>query len=77
MVNLHYLELFYHLACHRGISEAARKMPYGIQQSALSRQLIQLEEQIGTRLFERSTFRLSPAGERLLRRDVLDLAGCS
>ena len=44
MINLHYLELFYYLACHRGISETARKMPYGIQQSALSRQLIQLEE---------------------------------
>ena len=31
MMNIHHLELFYYVARHGGISEAVRKMPYGIQ----------------------------------------------
>jgi len=60
MVNLHYLELFYFLARHGGVSEAARKMPYGI-----SRQMCQFEEQIGVCLYRRRPFELTAAGERL------------
>lgn len=64
-MNVHHLELFYHVARHGGISRAVRRMPYGIQQPAVSGQLRQLEEEIGTRLFERTPFRLTPTGERL------------
>lgn len=67
MINLHYLELFYYLARYGGVSEAARNMPYGIQQCTLSRQLIELEKSVGARLFERRPFRLSSAGERLFQ----------
>lgn len=64
-MHLHWLELFYHVAEHRGISQAARHMPYGIQASAISEQVGRLEDQIGRRLFERQPFRLNPEGERL------------
>ncbi len=65
MFNLHYLELFYYLARHRGVSEAARRMPYGLQPSTISRQVAQLEEQVGSTLFERRPFALTPAGKQL------------
>ena len=50
-MNIHHLELFYYVACHGGISEAVRHMPYGIQQPAVSDQVIQLEEFLGVTLF--------------------------
>src|SRR5262245_2497818 len=65
MINLHQIELFYYVAYHGGVSEAARNMPYGIQQCTLSRQLIELEQTLGTLLFERRPFQLTAAGERL------------
>jgi DNA-binding transcriptional LysR family regulator len=64
-VNIHHLELFYHVAKHRGISAASRRMPYGIQQPAISGQLSQLEKTLGVRLFERRPFGLTPAGSKL------------
>lgn len=64
-MNVHHLELFYYVARHRGISAAVRHIPYGIQQPAVSGQMLALEEYVGTKLFERSPFRLTPAGERL------------
>jgi DNA-binding transcriptional LysR family regulator len=64
-MNIHHLELFFHVAKHRGISQAVRNMPYGIQQPAVSGQLLQLEEFIGTKLFNRRPFGLTPAGEEL------------
>ncbi len=64
-MNVHHLELFYHVARHGGISRAVRHMPYGIQQPAVSGQLRQLETELGTQLFERTPFRLTPAGEKL------------
>jgi DNA-binding transcriptional LysR family regulator len=64
-VNVHHLEIFYHVARHGGISEAVRKFPYGIQQPAVSSQILQLEQSLGTRLFQRRPFRLTAAGERL------------
>ena len=64
-MNVHHLELFYYVARHGGISAAVRKIPYGIQQPAVSGQMGKLEQDVGVRLFERSPFRLTPAGERL------------
>ncbi len=64
-MNVHHLELFYYVAKHGGISAAVRKIPYGIQQPAVSGQVGSLEKELGVRLFERSPFRLTAAGERL------------
>jgi len=64
-VNTHHLELFYYVARHGGIGEAVRNMPYGIQQPAMSSQVIQLEEDLGLTLFQRRPFQLTPAGEEL------------
>src|SRR5262245_20251052 len=64
-MNVHHLELFYHVAKHGGISEAVRNMPYGIQQPAVSGQILQLEEHLGHKLFQRRPFALTPAGREL------------
>jgi DNA-binding transcriptional LysR family regulator len=64
-MNIHHLELFYYVARHGGISAAVRKIPYGIQQPAVSLQVGRLEKNLGMRLFERSPFRLTEAGARL------------
>lgn len=65
MLNIHYLELFYYVARHGGIMEAVRNMPYGIQQPAVSAQIIRLEEDLGVTLFHRRPFALTKAGEEL------------
>ena len=64
-MNIHHLELFYYVARHGGISRAVRNMPYGIQQPAVSSQILLLEQDLGTRLFARSPFKLTAAGEQL------------
>jgi DNA-binding transcriptional LysR family regulator len=64
-INIHHLELFYHVVKHRGITAATRKMPYGIQQPAISGQLSQLEKTLGTKLFHRRPFGLTSGGARL------------
>jgi len=64
-MNIHHLELFYYVAQHGGISEAVRNMPYGIQQPAISGQVIQLEEFLGVTLFHRRPFALTPPGQEL------------
>lgn len=64
-MNLHHLELFYYVAKHGGISKAVRNMPYGIQQPAVSSQILALEEDLGTKLFERQPFRLTEQGNQL------------
>jgi len=64
-MNVHHLELFYYVAKHGGISEAVRHMPYGIQQPAISGQVIQLEEFVGVTLFQRRPFALTPPGKEL------------
>src|ERR1700754_2644181 len=61
-MNVHFLELFYYVAKHGGISAAVRHIPYGIQQPAVSTQVGKLERDLGVRLFERSPFRLTRAG---------------
>ena len=64
-MNIHHLELFYYVAKHGGISEGVRNMPYGIQQPAMSAQIIQLEEFLGLSLFQRRPFALTGAGQEL------------
>lgn len=65
-MNIHHLELFYHVARHGGISAAVRHMPYSIQQPAVSSQIRQLESHLGVTLFERQPFQLTPEGEKLI-----------
>lgn len=64
-VNIHHLELFYYVARHGGIMEAVRNMPYGIQQPAISGQILQLEGDLGVKLFQRRPFELTPSGQEL------------
>jgi DNA-binding transcriptional LysR family regulator len=64
-MNIHHLELFYFVAKHGGIASAVRNIPYGIQQPAVSGQIAKLEESLGTKLFQRRPFALSPAGTEL------------
>jgi DNA-binding transcriptional LysR family regulator len=64
-MNIHHLELFYYVARHGGISSAVRHIPYGIQQPAVSSQVLNLEADLGKRLFERSPFRLTAEGAAL------------
>jgi DNA-binding transcriptional LysR family regulator len=66
-MNIHHLELFYYVARHGGITEAVRNIPYGIQQPAVSGQVLQLEEYLGVVLFQRRPFALTPAGEKLYK----------
>ena len=64
-MNIHHLELFYYVARHGGIAEAVRNIPYGIQQPAVSGQIAQLEDFLGTTLFHRRPFALTPPGQKL------------
>lgn len=64
-MNIHHLELFHHVAEAGGITPALSKIPYGIRQPALSSQLIQLEKDLGVRLFQRRPFQLTDAGQSL------------
>jgi DNA-binding transcriptional LysR family regulator len=65
MMNIHHLELFYFVAKHGGIAAAVRKIPYGIQQPAISGQIARLEESLGVKLFQRRPFALTSAGAEL------------
>lgn len=65
-MNIHHLELFYYVARYGGISEAVRHMPYGIQQPAVSGQILALEKDLGVRLFVRRPFKLTDPGQELL-----------
>ena len=64
-MNVHHLELFYYVARHGGVSAAARHMPYGIQQPAISAQILQLEDSLGVTLFHRRPFKLTREGTQL------------
>jgi DNA-binding transcriptional LysR family regulator len=64
-MNIHHLELFYYVAKHGGIAAAVRRMPYRIQQPAVSGQIARLEEALGAKLFNRRPFSLLPAGTEL------------
>lgn len=62
MTNIHHLELFYYVARFGGVSAAARQIPYGIQQPAISAQILQLEDSLGVTLFVRRPFKLTREG---------------
>lgn len=64
-MNVHHLELFYHVARSGGVSAAARSMPYGIQQPAISSQILQLEDTLGVTLYQRRPFQLTKEGQML------------
>lgn len=64
-MNVHHLELFYYVARHGGVSAAARAMPYGIQQPAISAQILQLEDALGVTLYQRRPFQLTREGQML------------
>ncbi|QTN33649.1 LysR family transcriptional regulator [Akkermansiaceae bacterium] len=64
-MNIHHLELFYHVARFGGITTASRQMPYGIQQSTISSQILQLEDNLGKTLFQRRPFELTAEGRIL------------
>ncbi|HRJ10112.1 MAG TPA: LysR family transcriptional regulator [Prosthecobacter sp.] len=64
-MNVHHLELFHFVAKHGGVSAAARHMPYGIQQPAISAQILQLEDALGVTLFQRRPFKLTAQGREL------------
>jgi DNA-binding transcriptional LysR family regulator len=64
-MNIHHLELFYFVTKFEGITAAVQKMPYGIQQPAVSGQILQLEDSLGLKLFNRRPFSLTPAGQEL------------
>jgi len=65
MINIRSLQLFYYVARHSGVSQAAKHMPYGIQQPALSEQMIELEQQLQAVLFQRRPFQLTASGQVL------------
>lgn len=62
-MNVHHLELFYYVARHSGISAACKRIPYGVQQPAVSIQLGRLEAELNAKLFERRPFKLTSAGQ--------------
>ncbi len=67
-IQLHRLEGFYWVAREEGYSAAARAFPYPITQPGVHRQVKALEDDLGTKLFERvghRKMRLTPAGETL------------
>lgn len=66
MINIHHLELFYYVARFGGIAQAVRNMPYGIQQPAISAQIIALEDHLGATLFRRRPFELTEPGREVL-----------
>jgi len=63
MFHPHHLELFYYVARHGGISAAARHIPHGIGQPAISGQMADMEHLLGFRLFERRPFKLTHHGQ--------------
>jgi DNA-binding transcriptional LysR family regulator len=65
-MNVHQLELFYHLAVHRGVSAAARALDK--EQPTLSKQINDLENGLHVKLYHRRPFRLTKEGETLFRR---------
>jgi DNA-binding transcriptional LysR family regulator len=69
MIQLHRLEGFYWVAKTGGYARAARAFPYPISQPAVHQQVKKLEQELGTRLFERvgkESLRLTPVARHLL-----------
>lgn len=66
-MDLHYLTIFYEVAKEKSFTRAAEKLY--INQSAVSIQIKKFEEQLGTKLIDRSTkkLKLTYAGEELFK----------
>jgi DNA-binding transcriptional LysR family regulator len=64
-MNIHQLELFYHVVVNQGVSQAARALDK--EQPTLSKQVNDLEDFLGTRLYHRRPFGLTERGEILFR----------
>jgi len=62
-MNIHQLELFFHVVTHQGVSPAARALDK--EQPTLSRQINDLEASLGAKLYHRRPFRLTEKGEIL------------
>lgn len=64
-MNVHQLELFYHVVRHQGVSPAARALDR--EQPTLSRQINDLEQSLHVKLYHRRPFKLTDKGELLFR----------
>jgi DNA-binding transcriptional LysR family regulator len=64
-MNVHQLELFFHVVLHQGVSPAARALEK--EQPTLSRQINDLELSLCAKLYHRRPFRLTEKGEILFR----------
>ncbi|MEE9275244.1 MAG: LysR family transcriptional regulator [bacterium] len=67
MMNLRQLEYFYYVAKYEGFTQAARRVPFPIQQPALSIRVKALEESLRLKLYQivGRRFQLTPSGEYL------------
>lgn len=63
-MNLHRLEVLFHVVENRGIKPAARRVPWRISASAISKCMSSLEQEYGMPFFIRDPFELLPAGQR-------------
>jgi DNA-binding transcriptional LysR family regulator len=64
-MNVHQLELFFHVVVNQGVSSAARALDK--EQPTLSKQINDLEDSLCVRLYHRRPFRLTGKGEMLFR----------
>jgi DNA-binding transcriptional LysR family regulator len=64
-MNVHQLELFYHVVVHQGVSRAAVALDK--EQPTLSQQINDLEAHLRGRLYHRRPFRLTEKGEILFK----------
>ncbi|MGA2751511.1 MAG: LysR family transcriptional regulator [Verrucomicrobiota bacterium] len=64
-MNVHHLEVFYHVVLNQGVSQAARALDK--EQPTLSKQINDLEDSLRTRLYHRRPFGLTERGETLFR----------
>ena len=73
--DIYELQLFHLVAEHLSFTKAGRAA--GLTQSAITRQILGMEQRLGTALFERTTrqVRLTPAGAALYARSGPILAG--
>jgi len=65
-MNVHHLELFFPRGKIRRISSAVRYILYGIQQPAISGQILQFEDFLEQKLFQCRPFALTPTEDWLL-----------
>ncbi len=64
-MNVHQLELFFHVVVNQGVSPAARALDK--EQPTLSKQINDLEDSLCAKLYHRRPFRLTEKGEILFR----------